>query len=472
MTPAIEVAGLCKVYRRVRRPDRVAVDGLDLSVPEGCVFGFLGPNGSGKTTTIRCILGLVRPSAGRVAVLGAVVPDALPTVIGRVGSIIETPQLFPTMTGRRNLALLGRLDGHGASAVSVALDRVGLTERADDLVKGYSLGMRQRLGLAAAFLKDPALLILDEPANGMDPAGIREIRLLLRALADEGRTVLVSSHLLSEVAQTCDQVATLLGTEVRRCLARRAVRVLVGFGVLMIVVVGVVSFATVPVSDLASSEPTPIRLVDLWHPEEDSVFGIGVVLLGMGALIGGALVVGGEWKAGTVTTVLTWEPRRGRAIAARFMACGVLATTIGAALAALLVVVLLPGILVKGTTEGADLAWTLATLGAVGRGVLLTGLSAVLGAAIASLGRSSTAALVAVLAYLLFIEPTMRAWWPGRAGWLVGENAAASSTGRTLEGVSFSRAPVEAGVVLVVDALVVAGAATAAFSRRDVAGGS
>ncbi|MDQ3385875.1 MAG: ABC transporter ATP-binding protein [Actinomycetota bacterium] len=207
MSAAIDVAGLRKVYRRVRRPDRVAVDGLDLSVPEGCVFGFLGPNGSGKTTTIRCLLGLVRPSAGTVAVLGAPVPDALPDVIGRVGSIVETPQLFPTMTGRRNLALLGRLDGHGAGAVATVLDRVGLAARADALVKGYSLGMRQRLGLAAALLKDPALLILDEPANGLDPAGIREIRLLLRALGDEGRTVLVSSHLLTEVAQTCDQVA-------------------------------------------------------------------------------------------------------------------------------------------------------------------------------------------------------------------------------------------------------------------------
>nr|MDQ3385874.1 hypothetical protein [Actinomycetota bacterium] len=131
--------------------------------------------------------------------------------------------------------------------------------------------------------------------------------------------------------------ATLLATEVRRCLARRAVRVLVGLGVLMIVVVGGVTFATVPATDLARSDPTPIRLVDLWRPEGDSVFGIGVVLLAMGAVIGGALVVGGEWKVGTVTTLLTWEPRRGRAIAARFVACGVLATAIGAALAALLV---------------------------------------------------------------------------------------------------------------------------------------
>ena len=132
---------------------------------------------------------------------------ALPEVIASVGSIVETPMLFPTMTGRRNLSLLGRLDGHGPGAVDRVLERVGLGERADDLVKTYSLGMRQRLGLAAALLKDPALLILDEPANGLDPAGIREIRLLLRALAAEGRTVLVCSHQLAEVQVTCDAVA-------------------------------------------------------------------------------------------------------------------------------------------------------------------------------------------------------------------------------------------------------------------------
>jgi ABC-2 type transport system ATP-binding protein len=207
VTAVIEVEGLRKVYRRLGRSTRVALDGLDLSVPEGGVFGFLGPNGSGKTTTIRCLLGLVRPTEGRATVLGARVPDELPLVIGSVGAIVETPTLFPTMSGRRNLSLLGRLDGHGATAVASVLERVGLIERADDLVKTYSLGMRQRLGLAAALLKDPALLVLDEPANGLDPAGIKEVRLLLRTLAAEGRTVLVSSHQLAEVQVTCDSVA-------------------------------------------------------------------------------------------------------------------------------------------------------------------------------------------------------------------------------------------------------------------------
>lgn len=209
MTNAIEIEGLRKHYRTFRRGTRVAVDGLDLSVPEACVYGFLGPNGSGKTTTIRCLLGLARPTSGSMELLGRSVPRDLPAVIGRVGSIVETPLLFPTMTGRRNLELLARLQRLGPSAVSSALERAGLAERGDDLVKGYSLGMRQRLGLAAALLKDPALLILDEPANGLDPAGIREIRHLLRNLAAEGRTVFVSSHLLTEVGQTCDQVAIL-----------------------------------------------------------------------------------------------------------------------------------------------------------------------------------------------------------------------------------------------------------------------
>jgi ABC-2 type transport system ATP-binding protein len=205
----IEVVGLRKQYRRLRGGSQLAVDGLDLAVPEGGVFGFLGPNGAGKTTTIRCLLGLVAPTAGSCRLLGADVGRDLPRVLGRVGSIVETPALFPTMTGRRNLELLGRLYGIGPRRVTQTLERVGLAERADDLVKRYSLGMRQRLGLAAALLKDPELLILDEPANGLDPAGIKEVRELLRGLGDEGRTVFVSSHLLSEVRQTCDRVAIL-----------------------------------------------------------------------------------------------------------------------------------------------------------------------------------------------------------------------------------------------------------------------
>jgi ABC-2 type transport system ATP-binding protein len=205
----IEVAGLRKEYRRLRGSPRVAVDGLDFAVPDGGVFGFLGPNGAGKTTTIRCLLGLVAPTAGTCRLLGTNVRGELPRVVGRVGAIVESPALFPTMSGRRNLELLGRLQRIGPRRVTATLERVGLAERADDLVKRYSLGMRQRLGLAAALLKDPEVLILDEPANGLDPAGIKEVRELLRGLGGEGRTVFVSSHLLSEVRQVCDQVAIL-----------------------------------------------------------------------------------------------------------------------------------------------------------------------------------------------------------------------------------------------------------------------
>jgi ABC-type multidrug transport system ATPase subunit len=205
----IEIAGLRKEYRRLRGGRTVAVDGLDLSVPVGGVFGFLGPNGAGKTTTIRCLLGLVRPSAGDLSLLGADVRHDLPSVIGRVGSIVEAPAMFPRFSGRRNLEILARIHGEGDVAIDAALDRVGLLDRASDPVRAYSLGMKQRLAIAATLLRDPALLILDEPANGLDPAGIVEVRELIRSLGAEGRTVFVSSHILSEVQQTADRVAIL-----------------------------------------------------------------------------------------------------------------------------------------------------------------------------------------------------------------------------------------------------------------------
>jgi len=207
-TNGIEIDGLRKEYGRARRRT-VAVDRLDLVVPEGGVFGFLGPNGSGKTTTIRCVLGLVRPTRGAVRLLGRPVPEGLAESSRNVGAIVESPAMFPTMTGRENLQLLGAIDRIGARRVDQALEEVGLVERAGEAVRKYSLGMRQRLALAAALLKDPALLILDEPANGLDPAGMRSVRELLRRLAAEGRTVLVSSHLLSEIQHTCDRVAIL-----------------------------------------------------------------------------------------------------------------------------------------------------------------------------------------------------------------------------------------------------------------------
>jgi ABC-2 type transport system ATP-binding protein len=209
MANVIEVEGLRKEYRRLRGSRTIAVAGLDLEVPEGGVFGFLGPNGAGKTTTIRCLLGLVRPSAGRLRMLGVEVPRRLADVIGSVGSIVEQPALFPRFSGRRNLEILGHIVGAEASAIDRVLDRVGLRDREGDAVRTYSLGMKQRLGIAAALLKDPQVLILDEPANGLDPAGIVEVRELIRSLGAEGRTVFVSSHILSEVQQTADRVAIL-----------------------------------------------------------------------------------------------------------------------------------------------------------------------------------------------------------------------------------------------------------------------
>ncbi len=219
MTNVIEIEGLGKTYRR-RRGTTVAVDGLDLAVPEGGVFGFLGPNGSGKTTTIRCLLGLARPTKGTLRLLGQPVPEGLGEVMRRTGSIVETPALFPTMTGRENLALLGAMDRIGPRRVGEVLETVGLGDRGDDLVKKYSLGMRQRLALAAAMLKEPDILILDEPGNGLDPAGMREVRGLLRGLASQGRTVFVSSHILAEIEQTCDRVAILANG---RCITQGTV---------------------------------------------------------------------------------------------------------------------------------------------------------------------------------------------------------------------------------------------------------
>jgi len=210
--PVVEVAGLRKAYRGRSRfglpagDRRPALDGLDLLVGSGGVHGFLGPNGSGKTTTLRVLLGLVRADAGSVRLLGREVPGQLAGATGSVGALIEAPQFFPAFSGRRNLSLLAGVAGLPAGRVDEVLDQVGLSARAGDRVRAYSLGMKQRLGIAAALLKKPQLLVLDEPTNGLDPAGIREVRGLLRELGGSGVTVLLSSHLLSEVQQVCDAV--------------------------------------------------------------------------------------------------------------------------------------------------------------------------------------------------------------------------------------------------------------------------
>lgn len=204
--PVIEGLGVRKTYRRRGKPPKAALDGLDLVVAEGGVHGFLGPNGSGKTTMLRCLLGLARADSGEMRMLGRPVPAELPAVIGETGALLESPAFFPTFTGRLNLSLLATAAQIPDTQVDAVLDLVQLTDAADERVKGYSLGMRQRLGIAAALLKQPSVLILDEPSNGLDPAGMREVRQLLRALGDSGVTVLLSSHLLGEVQQICDTV--------------------------------------------------------------------------------------------------------------------------------------------------------------------------------------------------------------------------------------------------------------------------
>jgi ABC-2 type transport system ATP-binding protein len=201
--PAIQTAGLGKRFGA-----RAALESVDLEVPRGVAFGFLGANGAGKTTLIRLLLGLAEPTSGSMRVLGRAVPGDRAAALSRVGAIVEEPRFHPHLSGRENLRVHAAARPLGsAERIDGALDRVGLTARADDRVKAYSLGMRQRLGVARCLLADPELLILDEPMNGLDPAGIQEFRRLIRELVGEGRTVLLSSHLLDEVEKTCDVAA-------------------------------------------------------------------------------------------------------------------------------------------------------------------------------------------------------------------------------------------------------------------------
>jgi ABC-2 type transport system ATP-binding protein len=203
MTYAIETSGLTK-----RFGERLAVEDVDLRVPSGCAFGYLGPNGAGKTTLIRMLLGLTGSTAGAMTMLGRRLPDERRLALARVGAIVEEPSFHRYLTGRENLAIVAAAREPEAHArIEGALARAGLADRAGERVKHYSQGMRQRLGVARALLADPELLILDEPTNGLDPAGIREFRAMIRGFVAEGRTVLLSSHLLDEVERICDQVA-------------------------------------------------------------------------------------------------------------------------------------------------------------------------------------------------------------------------------------------------------------------------
>lgn len=209
MTPAIETTRLTKRFGR-----QTVVDGIDLAVPEGSVFGFLGPNGSGKTTTIRMLLGLAFPTSGRISLLGHEIPGDASRALREVGALIEGPGFYPFLSGRANLVRMdevgpGPVSGPRGSRVDTALRRVGLDSAASKRYRSYSLGMRQRLAIAAALMRPTRLLVLDEPTNGLDPQGMREVRALIRGLAGGGMTVFVSSHLLSEVEQICTDAAVL-----------------------------------------------------------------------------------------------------------------------------------------------------------------------------------------------------------------------------------------------------------------------
>ncbi|HEX3792983.1 MAG TPA: ABC transporter ATP-binding protein [Acidimicrobiales bacterium] len=197
---AVDATGLTKQFG-----GRTVVDRLDLAIPLRAVSGFVGPNGAGKTTTIRMLLGLIRPSSGQGEILGGTL-DRPESYLHKVGALIEAPAFYPQLSGRDNLLVLARLGSIDTARVAQVLDRVGLSQRSTDAYRTYSLGMKQRLGIAAALLPSPELLILDEPTNGLDPAGIVEMRDLIRSVADEGRTVLISSHLLAEIEHICDHL--------------------------------------------------------------------------------------------------------------------------------------------------------------------------------------------------------------------------------------------------------------------------
>jgi ABC-2 type transport system ATP-binding protein len=256
---AVVTHGLTKRYR-----SQTAVDNVDLVVPRGAVYGFLGPNGSGKTTTIRVLLGLAAATAGEVHLLGRPMPSSGRLVLPRVGALVEGPALYPFLSGRANLRRLDAADRLAPSRtrerrITEAIDRVGLSNAGDKRVRAYSLGMKQRLGLAAALLQPRELLVLDEPTNGLDPQGTREVRHLIRDLAADGTTVFVSSHLLAEVEQICTHLGVM---SAGRLVAQGTMAELNATGTTRLVV-------TTPDDALALTTLTGLGLVDLTRGQDD-----------------------------------------------------------------------------------------------------------------------------------------------------------------------------------------------------------
>lgn len=268
---------------------------------------------------------------------------------------------------------------------------------------------------------------------------------------------------------------SLLASEIRRCLSRRAVHVLIGIALLGIVAMAVLAAV---LTDPAQISPPGdggqygdghiANLADLWLGDGKGIIIQPIVLLGIGALLGGALVVGGEWKAGTMVTVATWEVRRRRLLGARLLACGALAPAIALCLLGLFVAGTLPVVLTKGSTAGIDGAWVAELTGTMARGLVMVSIAAVLGAAIASIARGATAAFVVVFALEAVIEPTIRGWFPAAGAWLLGENLATLVGGEVLDGDGFRRGPGVAGALLAVYVAAVAAAAVAIFQRRDL----
>ena len=280
---AVETHGLTKRFGQ-----RTAIDGVDLHVPAGSAFGFLGPNGAGKTTMIRMLLGLTRASAGTMSLLGRPVPAERAVALERVGAIVEEPRFHPQLSGRENLRIVAAARGpHVRARIEPALERVGLARRADEKVKRYSLGMRQRLGVARCLLADPRLLILDEPTNGLDPRGIQEFREMIRMMVEqEGRTVFLSSHLLDEVEKICDAAAIV---DRGKVVAQGPIAELAGGQLRAEVIVGVdnaeLAERTLRASPLVSevvSEEGALRVVLSGAPETAAQLNASLVAAGVG----------------------------------------------------------------------------------------------------------------------------------------------------------------------------------------------